>query len=73
MQFSEMMQHSKDRFEIILSQSEVPYRGYANGVKNSLYILLDKETGVQYLYMIPHAITPLLDSSGKPIVCVPRK
>lgn len=52
------------RFEVVYSQ------GSARG----LYVVLDKETGVQYLFAKfgnSGGLTPLLGPDGKPIVTPP--
>lgn len=57
------MKKEDKRFEII----------YAQGTVNATHILVDKETGVNYLYHgsgYGGGLTPLLDREGKPIVTV---
>ena len=50
---------NKDRFEII----------YTQGLITDIYkIIVDKETGVNYLYNNLTGITVLVDADGKPIV-----
>lgn len=52
---------SKKRFETI----------YTHGVTNDQVILVDKETGINYLFVkagYAGGITPLLDKNGKPVV-----
>lgn len=64
------MPNSEERFEVIYDQRGFP--GYYSW-DSSASILLDKETGVQYLVFGYKTITPLLDSSGKPVVSALRK
>ena len=55
------MKKEDKRFEIV----------YTQGVANSIRIIVDKETGVNYLfYQSGYAggMTPLLDREGKPVV-----
>lgn len=55
---------SERRFEIIYSQ------GSARG----LFVLRDRETGVQYLlakFGYSGGLTPLLDADGKPVITPP--
>lgn len=66
------MPNSEKRFEIIYDQFKIPGFGRLDFSVRSVQILLDRETGVQYLDT-GHGITPLLDSSGKPVVSAPRK
>ena len=59
---SEKNKDSKKRFEEIFSE---------NGVANGNRILVDRETGVHYLFSwsgYSGGITPLLDKDGKPII-----
>lgn len=52
----------KDRFEVIYQET---------GLKSEKTILVDKETGVNYLFIASGfggGLTPLLDKDGKPIV-----
>lgn len=52
----------KDRFEIIYQET---------GLKSEKTILVDKETGINYLFVangFGGGLTPLLDKDGKPIV-----
>ena len=54
---------AKDRFDIKESES----MGFSNHAK----VIIDKETGVNYLFFhLGHAggLTPLLDKEGNPIV-----
>ena len=47
------------------------YKAYSQGKLNGIEIWVDKETGVNYLYVCHGyggGLTPLLDSEGKPIV-----
>lgn len=44
---------------------------YSQGVLDSIKILVDRETGVNYLYRqcgYSGGMTPLLDKDGKPVV-----
>lgn len=48
-----------------------------NSITKSIEVLLDKSTGVQYLfcqsgYSGGAGLTPLLDSEGKPIIHIPE-
>ncbi len=46
-------------------------RVYSQGVVSSVEIWVDRETGVNYLYMASGyggGLTPLLDREGKPVV-----
>ena len=55
------MAKNNDRFDIIYSQ----------GVMNTTQILVDKETGVNYVFHVSGyggGLTPLLDRDGKPVV-----
>ncbi|WP_419962356.1 DUF6440 family protein [Psychrobacillus sp. BM2] len=59
---SEKNNGSKKRFEEILTE---------NGVANGNRIIVDKETGVHYLFSwsgYAGGITPLLDKDGKPMI-----
>jgi len=59
---SEKNKGSQKRFEEILSE---------NGVASGNRIIVDKETGVHYLFSwggYAGGITPLLDRDGKPII-----
>ncbi|ETT81040.1 DUF6440 family protein [Viridibacillus sp. FSL R5-0477] len=59
---SEKNKGSKKRFEEILSE---------NGVANGNRIIVDRETGIHYLFSwsgYAGGITPLLDSNGKPVI-----
>lgn len=52
----------KDRFEVIYQET---------GLKSEKTILVDKETGVNYLFIASGfgvGLTPLLDKDGKPII-----
>lgn len=52
------------RFEIIHKEDNSLYKGLK-------MILLDKETGVQYLFVqsgYAGGLTPLLDAEGKPLI-----
>lgn len=52
----------KDRFEVIYQET---------GLKSEKTILVDKETGVNYLFIangFGGGLTPLLDKDGKPII-----
>ncbi|MCW9134099.1 DUF6440 family protein [Bacillus paramycoides] len=66
---SEKNKGSKQRFEEILTEN-----GVANGnriVANGNRIIVDKETGVHYLFSwsgYAGGITPLLNKDGKPII-----
>lgn len=66
------MPNPEKRFEIIYDQYKIPGFGHLDFSGGRVQILLDRETGVQYLYT-DEGITPLLDSSGKPVVSAPRK
>lgn len=51
-----------DRFEVVYKQgNELSYKGV-------IQILVDKETGVNYLSQYNVGLTPLLDESGKPVI-----
>ena len=55
---------AEKRFELVFKEGN----GLTNEVK---LILVDKETGVNYLYVssgYSGGITPLLDSEGKPLI-----
>lgn len=55
------MKKEDKRFEIV----------YTQGVANSIHIIVDRETGVNYLYHgsgYGGGLTPLLDRDGKPVV-----
>ena len=55
------MAKNDGRFEVI----------YSSGFSKGQRILVDKKTGVNYLYVFDGyggGLTPLLDASGKPIV-----
>ena len=55
------MAKTDDRFEVI----------YKQGVTKGQRILVDKETGVHYLYVFDGyggGLTVLLDSEGKPVI-----
>ncbi|EKN70999.1 hypothetical protein BABA_04029 [Neobacillus bataviensis LMG 21833] len=59
---SEKNKSSNKRFEEILTE---------NGVANGNRIIVDKETGIQYLFSwsgYAGGITPLLDKDGKPMI-----
>ncbi len=46
-------------------------RVYSQGVVSSVEIWVDRETGVNYLYMASGyggGLTPLLDREGKPVI-----
>lgn len=51
-------------------------RVYSQGVVSSVEIWVDRETGVNYLYMASGyggGLTPLLDREGKPVISpIPR-
>lgn len=52
----------KDRFEIIYQET---------GLKNEKTILVDKETGINYLFItngFGGGLTPLLDENGKTVI-----
>ena len=52
----------KDRFEVIYQET---------GLKSEKTILVDKETGINYLFVangFGGGLTPLLDKDGKPII-----
>ena len=52
----------KDRFEVIYQET---------GLKSEKTILVDKKTGVNYLFIASGfggGLTPLLDKDGKPII-----
>lgn len=52
----------KDRFEVIYQET---------GLKSEKTILVDKETGINYLFVangFGGGLTPLLDKNGKPII-----
>ncbi len=52
----------KDRFEVIYQET---------GLKSEKTILVDKETGINYLFVangFGGGLTPLLDKDGKPVV-----
>ena len=52
----------KDRFEVIYQET---------GLKSEKTILVDKETGINYLFIASGfgvGLTPLLDKDGKPII-----
>lgn len=52
----------KDRFEVIYHET---------GLKSEKTILVDKETGINYLFVangFGGGLTPLLDKDGKPII-----
>lgn len=52
----------KDRFEVIYQET---------GLKSEKTILVDKKTGINYLFLangFGGGLTPLLDKDGKPIV-----
>ena len=67
------MPNPEKRFEIIYYQFKIPGFGRLDFSGGSVEILLDRETGVQYLVFGYKTITPLLDSSGKPVVSALRK
>lgn len=51
----------KDRFEVIYQET---------GLKSEKTILVDKETGINYLFVangFGGGLTPLLDKDGKPV------
>ncbi|MHC1685341.1 MAG: DUF6440 family protein [Clostridiaceae bacterium] len=55
------IKESNERFEVVYRQGNV----------NSCEILVDKETGVNYLFSksgYAGGLTPLLDENGKPII-----
>lgn len=51
-------------------------RVYSQGVVSSVEIWVDRETGINYLYMASGyggGLTPLLDREGKPVISpIPR-
>lgn len=52
----------KDRFEVIYQET---------GLKSEKTILVDKKTGINYLFVANGfcgGLTPLLDKDGKPVV-----
>ena len=52
----------KDRFEVIYQET---------GLKSEKTILVDKKTGINYLFVangFGGGLTPLLDKDGKPII-----
>ncbi|WP_418566561.1 DUF6440 family protein [Peptacetobacter sp.] len=52
----------KDRFEVIYQET---------GLKSEKTILVDKETGINYLFIangFAGGLTPLLDENGKPVI-----
>ena len=52
----------KDRFEVIYQET---------GLKSEKTILVDKKTGINYLFLangFGGGLTPLLDKDGKPII-----
>ncbi|EEA85006.1 DUF6440 family protein [Peptacetobacter hiranonis] len=52
----------KDRFEVIYQET---------GLKSEKTILVDKKTGINYLFVangFGGGLTPLLDKDGKPVV-----
>lgn len=54
---------SENRFEIVYREE--------NDDRIKTFILMDKQTGVNYLYMsrdYGSGLTPLLDADGKPVV-----
>ena len=56
-----MAKSKKDRFESVYSQ----------GTLNTVQILVDKETGVNYLFCTSGyagGLTPLLDKNGNPVI-----
>lgn len=57
-----MGKSDKDRFEVIYKQgNELSYKGI-------IQIILDRETGVQYLSQYNVGLTPLLDTDGTPVI-----
>lgn len=59
-----MMANKGDRFEVIEKEGNT----LTSGLK---LILVDKETGVNYLFLqsgYAGGLTPLLDADGKPVV-----
>ncbi|MFF3102551.1 DUF6440 family protein [Viridibacillus arvi] len=59
---SEKNKGSKKRFEEIFTE---------NGVANGNRIIVDRETGIHYLFSwsgYAGGITPLLDKDGKPVI-----
>lgn len=55
---------SKDRFEIV-------YKEGSPLIKGLTMVLVDKETGVNYLFVqsgYAGGLTPLLDADGKPVI-----
>ena len=66
LEFVEVKQmEQNDRFEIVYGEGDL---SYSDGARQ---ILVDKETGINYLiFRVGHqcSITPLLDSNGSPIV-----
>lgn len=56
--------NNADRFEIVYKQGNPLVKGLE-------YILVDKETGVNYLFVqsgYAGGLTPLLDADGKPVI-----
>lgn len=54
---------NKNRFEVVHKES--------NGIFLEESVLIDKETGVNYLYVqsvFAGGLTPLLDADGKPVI-----
>lgn len=55
-----------ERFQILDSE----------GAVRGIYLLLDRETGVHYLFAkfgSAGGLTPLLDAEGKPVVTAPER
>ena len=56
---------NNDRFEVILKE------GSSLSEAGRIQVLVDKETGVNYLWMVSGyagGLTPLLEADGKPII-----
>lgn len=51
------MSKKRERFEVTYTQ-----------MSDNIYVIVDTETGVNYLYMMGEGIIPLIDRSGKPLV-----
>lgn len=51
------MSKKRKRFEITYTQ-----------MSDNIYVIVDTETGVNYLYMMGEGIIPLIDREGKPLV-----
>lgn len=56
-----------------VSRFEITYRENTTLGKMQIKILVDKETGVNYIFAADDngcALTPLLDAQGKPVVSI---